>query len=211
MWTPGLVYPMFCNSVAPLVFPQDPQETGETRDDQPHSIKAEGSSAGATGAAGRCGGCSPHVLLCRLQRPLRTVLRVLRVLRVLHVVPPRCLWRRDVTLYAFCRSFPRRPKARRPNKGPRRPQKALQKALPRVRTSQQGAMVVRQVSRCALIVNCGVTAVCASCPYGSVVPLESALACVARSARVARYMCLDSCPPVEDSTPFSVFCRRLCE
>ena len=30
-------------------------------------------------------------------------------------------------------------------------------------------------------------------------------------ARVTHYMCLDSCPPLEDSTPFSVFCRRLCE
>ena len=39
---------------------------------------------------------------------------------------------------------------RRPNKDPSRPQKALQKALPRVRRSQQGAMVVRQVSSCAL-------------------------------------------------------------
>ena len=38
---------MFCTSVAPLVFPQDPQETGETRDDQPQSIRAQGSSAGA--------------------------------------------------------------------------------------------------------------------------------------------------------------------
>ena len=47
MWTPGLVCPMFCTSVAPLVFPQDPQETGETRDDQPQSIRAEGSGAGA--------------------------------------------------------------------------------------------------------------------------------------------------------------------
>ena len=86
-------------------------------------------------AAGRCAGCSPRVLLCRLQRPLRSVLRVLRVLRVLHVMPPLCLWRRDVTSFAICRSFPRRPKVRRPKKGPRRPQKALQKALPRVRRS----------------------------------------------------------------------------
>ena len=45
MWSPGLVCPMFCNSVAPLVFPQDPRETGETRDD-PQSIRAEGSGAG---------------------------------------------------------------------------------------------------------------------------------------------------------------------
>ena len=36
--------PMFCHLVAPLVFPQDPQETGETRDD-PQSIKTEGSGA----------------------------------------------------------------------------------------------------------------------------------------------------------------------
>ena len=47
MWNPGLVCPMFCNSVAHVVFSQDPQETGETRDDQPQSIRAEGSSAGA--------------------------------------------------------------------------------------------------------------------------------------------------------------------
>ena len=44
MWSPGLVYPMFCHLVAPLVFPQDPQETGETRD-YSQSIKAEGSGA----------------------------------------------------------------------------------------------------------------------------------------------------------------------
>ena len=44
MWSPGLVCPMFCNSVAPLVFPQDPQETVETRDG-PQSIKAKGSGA----------------------------------------------------------------------------------------------------------------------------------------------------------------------
>ena len=47
MWTPSLVCPMFCTSVAPLVFPQDPRETGETRDDEPQSIRVEGSSAGA--------------------------------------------------------------------------------------------------------------------------------------------------------------------
>ena len=41
---PGLGCPMFCHLVAPLVFPQDPQETGETRDD-PQSIKTEGSGA----------------------------------------------------------------------------------------------------------------------------------------------------------------------
>ena len=44
MWSPGLVCPMFCHLVAPLVFPQDPQETGETRDD-PQSIKTERSGA----------------------------------------------------------------------------------------------------------------------------------------------------------------------
>ena len=43
---------------------------------------------------------------------------------------------------------------RRPKKGPRSPQKAPQKALPHVRRSQQGAMVVRQVSRCALRGHC---------------------------------------------------------
>ena len=43
---------------------------------------------------------------------------------------------------------------RRPKKGPRRPQNALQKALPRVWRSQQWAMVFRQVSRCALRCHC---------------------------------------------------------
>ena len=32
-----------------------------------------------------------------------------------------------------------------------------------------------------------------------------------RFARVTRYTCLDSGLPLEDSTPFSAFCRRLCE
>ena len=44
---PSLVCPMFCTSVAPLLFSQDPLETGETRDDQPQSIRAQESSAGA--------------------------------------------------------------------------------------------------------------------------------------------------------------------
>ena len=57
-------------------------------------------------------------------------------------------------MFAFCRSFPQRPKVRRPNKGPRRPQKALQKALQRVRRSQKGAMVVWQVSTWALWCHC---------------------------------------------------------
>ena len=83
------------------------------------------------------------------------MLLVLHVLRVLRVVPPRCLWRRDVTLFAFRRSFPKRPKVGRPNKGPRRPPKALQKALQRVRRSRQGAMVGHKVSRCALRCPCG--------------------------------------------------------
>ena len=46
MWSPGLVCPMLCNSVVPLVFPREPQETGETRDD-PQSIRVEVSGAGA--------------------------------------------------------------------------------------------------------------------------------------------------------------------
>ena len=46
MWTPGLVCIMFCTSVAPLVFLQDPQKTGETRDDQPPR-GTEGSTARA--------------------------------------------------------------------------------------------------------------------------------------------------------------------
>ena len=139
------------------------------------------------GGEGRCAACYPRVLLCRLQRPVRSVLRVLRVLRVLHVLPPACLWRTDVTSFAFCRSLPRRRKVRVPKKDPRSPQKALQKALPHVRRSQQGAMVVRKVSRCALRGDCCLPVM----TYGSVLPLESALACVARSARVTRYTCLD--------------------
>ena len=43
---------------------------------------------------------------------------------------------------------------RSPNKGPRRPQKALQKALQQVPRSQQGAMVVQQVSTWALWCHC---------------------------------------------------------
>ena len=54
----------------------------------------------------------------------------------------------------FAEAVHRRLKGRRPNKGPRRPQKALHKALPHVRSSQQGAMVVEQVSRCALWCHC---------------------------------------------------------
>ena len=82
------------------------------------------------------------------------MLRVLRVLRVLHVLTPPCLWRTDITSFAFCRSLPRRRKVRGPKKDPSSPQKALQKALPHARRSQQGAMVVRQVSRCALRGHC---------------------------------------------------------
>ena len=75
--------------------------------------------------------CSPRVLLCRLQMPVRSVLRVLRVLRVLQCLPPPCLWRTDVTSFAFCRSLPRRRKVKRPKKGPRSPQRALQKGVGR--------------------------------------------------------------------------------
>ena len=82
------------------------------------------------------------------------MLRVVRVLRVLHVLPPPCLWRTDITSFAFCRSLPQRRKVRGPKKDPRSPQKALQKALPHARRSQQGAMMVRQVSRCALRGHC---------------------------------------------------------
>ena len=82
------------------------------------------------------------------------MLRVLRVLRILHVLPPPCLWWTDVTLFAFRRSLPPRWKVRGPKKGPRSPQLALQKALPHVWRSQQGATVVRQVSRCAFRGQC---------------------------------------------------------
>ena len=62
MWTPGLVCPMFCNSVAPLMFPQDPHETGETRDDQPQSIIAV-SHAGNTSTKESAGSASGHIVI----------------------------------------------------------------------------------------------------------------------------------------------------
>ena len=55
-----------------------------------------------------------------------------------------------MTFFAFCKSSPEKPKVKRPNKASRRPQKALQ-LMPR---SGQGALVVRQVSRCALWCHC---------------------------------------------------------
>ena len=78
------------------------------------------------------------------------MLRVFRVLRILRVVPPHCLWKREVTFFALYRSCPQKPKVKMPNKDPRRPLKAPQ----RVWRSRQGAMVVRQVSRCALWCHC---------------------------------------------------------
>ena len=48
MWTPSLVFPIFCTSVTHLAFLQHPQETGETRDDQPPRGTEE-TSAGAVG------------------------------------------------------------------------------------------------------------------------------------------------------------------
>ena len=82
------------------------------------------------------------------------MLRGLRVVRILHVLPPPCLWRTDVTSFAFCRSPPSHTEGKAQKKGPRSPQKALQKVLLHVRRSQQGPMVVRQRSRCALRGHC---------------------------------------------------------
>ena len=76
MWSPGLVSPMFCHLVAPLVFPQDPQETGETRDD-PQSIKAEGS--GAVGWRRSRSLCCMFSTRASLSPPEAGALRVARV------------------------------------------------------------------------------------------------------------------------------------
>ena len=91
-----------------------------------------------------------------LSPPEAAALRVARVARC-----ARCTCRTSALpleerhhVVRVLQELPRRPKVRRPNKVPRRPQKALQKALPRVRRCQQGAMVVWQVSRCALWCHC---------------------------------------------------------
>ena len=153
MWTPGLVCQMFCTSVVPLVFPRDPQKTGETRDDRPLDKQRDLAPVPWRSSRLLCWVFSTCASLQPLEATALCVARVV-FLRVLHVVPPRCLWRRDVTLFAFCRDFPRRPKLSRPNKGTRRPQKAPQKTPQPVPRSPQGALVVQQVSKCALWCHC---------------------------------------------------------
>ena len=92
-------------------------------------------------------------------------------------------------MFAFCGSFPRRPKVRRPNKGPRRPQKALQKALQRVRRSQQGAMVVRQVSRCALWCHCRLRVMPVwSCCASGICPGVCCAFCACYALHVSRFL-----------------------
>ena len=77
---------------------------------------------------------------------------------------------------------------RRPKKGPRRPEKAPQKALPRVRRSQQGAMVVRQVSRCALRCHCRLRAMPVWFCYASGIrPGVCCALCACYALRVSRF------------------------
>ena len=94
-----------------------------------------------------------------------------------------------MTSFAFYRSLRWRPKVRRPKKGPRRPQKALQKAVPRVWRSQHGAMMVRQVSRCALRCHCRlrVMPVWLCCAFG-IRPGVCCAFCTRYALRVSRFL-----------------------
>ena len=153
MWTPSLLCQMICTLVPLVAFPRDPQELGETRDDQPPR-GTEGTGAGAMelqqvvvqGVLHVCFFFTPKAhleagVLCvacfpQLARP------------ACHASALPLEERRDIFL--VLQKLPPATKVTMPNNDAARPQKALQ----RVRRAWQGAMVVPQVSRCVLWCHC---------------------------------------------------------